>query len=119
MAAHGYASRVVWLVLLLVSAAGAALAGGCGSGSVTPPGTQEIVGIVTSVEGSSPAQVSRFTLRTDAGQALAFDIGPLQIGGDTFPAGHLREHQATAQPVRVTYRDDGSRLVAVRLQDGP
>jgi hypothetical protein len=102
-------------VAFVALALGAAACDGGGGAS----GAQEAVGIVTSVEGSSPAQVNRFTLRTADGAVLTFEIGRLEAGGDSFPASHLREHLATAEPVRVAYRSEGGSLVAVRLRDGP
>ena len=96
---------------------------GCGAG---PPGGAtasatatrlEAVGIVTAVEGSSPSEVTRFTLRTADGKTLSFELGTLETARDAFPAGHLREHQVSAEPVRVTYRVEQNRVVAVRLAD--
>jgi hypothetical protein len=79
----------------------------------------EAVGIVTSIQGSSPAQVSGFTLRTSSGQLLSFQLGRVQLAADSFPPGHLHEHLASAQPVRVTYFQRDDALVATRLRDGP
>jgi hypothetical protein len=43
-------------------------------------------------------------------------MGPLENGA-AFPPGHLAEHQATAEPVRVSFRlEDGAR-VAYRIDD--
>lgn len=76
-------------------------------------------GLVIEVAGSSPARVDWFTLRTADGQQLHFALGPIALDDGAFPPNHLREHQALATPVRVTYRPDGDRLVAVRLEDAP
>jgi hypothetical protein len=93
---------------------------GTGSGSTGPSAIPlEVVGIVTSIQASSPAQVSSFTLRTPSGEVLTFQVGRVQLAADSFPPGHLHEHLATAQPVRVGYLDQGGLLVATRLQDGP
>ena len=43
-------------------------------------------------------------------------LGDLENGTE-FPPGHLVEHQATAQPVRVWYRTENGARVAVRLED--
>ena len=59
---------------------------------------------------------SGFTLRTTDGHASCSRIGDLENGAE-FPPGHLVEHQATAQPVRVWYRTEGDERVAVRLED--
>ena len=50
------------------------------------------------------------------GASVEFEIGDLENGAE-FPPGHLVEHQATAQPVRVWYRTEGDAKVAVRLED--
>lgn len=69
------------------------------------------------VVGSSPAEIESFSLRTSDGQVLSFTIGPIELDEGAFPPAHLREHQAVAEPVEVTYRREGDRLVAVRLED--
>ena len=60
--------------------------------------------------------VHSFTLRANDGQRLTFGLAELQ-NGTQFPPGHLAEHQATSQPVRVFYRDAGGTLQALRLED--
>lgn len=107
-----------------LTAAGAAIAlVACGPGFAGSDGPSasplEAVGIVTSIQGSSPAQVSSFTLRTSAGLVLSFQLGRVQLAPDSFPPGHLHDHLATAQPVRVTYVEQDNALVATRLRDGP
>jgi hypothetical protein len=85
-------------------------------GEETP---RPVVGIVVAVEGTSPAHVDRFTLRTRVGHLLVFEVGQLDLSSDAFPAAHLREHQASAEPVVVEYRVEGGRHVATRLTDAP
>ena len=63
-------------------------------------------------------RVNGFDLRTIDQGTLAFTLGDLENGAE-FPPGHLVEHQATAQPVRVWYRTEGGDRVAVRLEDAP
>lgn len=82
--------------------------------SVVP--ASPVVGVVTRVEASGLAAVSGFTLRTTDGVVLDFAIGTLENGAE-FPPGHLAEHQATAEAVRVSFRVEGSRLVAYRIDD--
>jgi hypothetical protein len=74
--------------------------------------------VIVGVESEGIDKVREFTLRTDDGALVAFTIGNLENGG-TFPAGHLVEHQATAQKVRVWYNMEGETRVAVRLEDAP
>ena len=44
-------------------------------------------------------------------------MGPLELDGGAFPAGHLREHMALNQPVAVAYREEDGERVAYRLVD--
>jgi hypothetical protein len=62
--------------------------------------------------------VRGFTLRVAGGEQLMFSLRSLQ-NATAFPPGHLAEHQATAAPVRVTYRTEGSERLAIRLEDAP
>jgi hypothetical protein len=81
-------------------------------------GDRSVVGVIVGVDSAGLDQVRGFTLRTDAGQTIEFAIGDLESGAE-FPPGHLAEHQATAQRVRVGYVTDGATNVAVRLEDEP
>ena len=64
-------------------------------------------------------QVDGFTLRTDAGQLLTFVTAPdFNAGGaHAMTPGHMRQHMALAEPVTVTYRDEGARLIALSATD--
>lgn len=92
----------------------ALLLAGCG-GAVTP--VQTVEGIVLEVVGDSPVDIKSFTIRTSEGEQLQFSLSGVNLSDDGFPASHLREHQALAQPVRVTYRLEGPTNVVVRLED--
>lgn len=81
--------------------------------------TEQARGLVVDVVAETPADVSRFSLRDGSGQVLTFEVGQLEVGGDAFPAAHLREHLTSGEPVEVTFRREGGRLVAVRLRDAP
>ncbi len=78
-----------------------------------------VTGVILSVVGTSPTRVEGFTLRTSDGLTLDFEIGQLQIDREAFDAAHLREHQASAEPVVVEYLIEGDRRLAVRLTDAP
>ena len=78
---------------------------------------QTVEGIVVEVVSDSPVAIEAFTLRTEQGEQLHFSLGGEDFGHGTFPATHLREHQALAQPVRVSYRAEGDANVVVRLED--
>ena len=87
------------------------IVGACG------PEPATAAGFVVDVQSSSITQVDSFTLRTPEGTELVFRVGPLELDGGAFPAGHLREHMALAQAVAVAYREDGGERVAFRLAD--
>ena len=75
-------------------------------------------GLVTDIETLGIGRVEAFTLRTEDGTSLTFEVTygtDLDAGG--FPADHLREHMATASGVAVAYRREGNTLVAIRLSD--
>ncbi len=52
-------------------------------------------------------EVTGFTLRTQQGETMRFDIGELEIDGAAFAAAHLVEHAVTLQPISVGYRSPG------------
>lgn len=90
-----------------------------GTGFRDPDGPKDatsVVGVVVGVDATSLAAVTGIRLRTTDGATLEFRIGQLENGAE-FPPGHLVEHQATAAPVRVWYRMEGSVRVAVRIED--
>ena len=95
---------LVLLMLLLV--------GGCNPTLLTE------TGIVTDVTSTSLVDVEGFQLRTSDGRTISFSTKGLAYG-QGFPAQHLREHQALAQPVMVTYRVTDGRNEVVKLQDAP
>lgn len=81
------------------------------------PAPQTVAGFVVDVQSTSLTQVDSFTLRTQEGQELLFRVGPLELDGGAFPAGHLREHMALNQAVAVAYREEDGERVAYRLVD--
>jgi hypothetical protein len=81
-----------------------------------PSGTSVATGIVVAVDSHGLGDVRGFTLREPGGNLLEFSLRALQ-NGTQFAPGHLAEHQATAQPVRVEYRMEGTERLAIRLDD--
>jgi hypothetical protein len=81
------------------------------------PAPQTVAGFVIDMKSTSLTQVDSFTLRTPEGTELLFRVGPLELDGGAFPAGHLREHMALNQAVAVAYREEGGDRVAYRLVD--
>jgi hypothetical protein len=73
-------------------------------------------GVVVDVESSGLTDVRAFTLRGSDGRQRTFRIGSLENAAE-FPPGHLVEHIASAEPVRVFYREEEGGLIAYRLED--
>ncbi|MFL5779042.1 MAG: hypothetical protein ACJ761_08885 [Chloroflexota bacterium] len=113
-------ARFVVLVLgpLLLIVGALAMAGRSAPSGSLAPDVAQLDGVVVGVESQGLDRVGAFTLRAADGRTIRFRIGVLENGAQ-FPPGHLAEHQATAQKVRVTYRTEGSDLVAYRLEDAP
>jgi hypothetical protein len=84
-------------------------------GSISECGS--VTGVVLAVEGSGPAAVEQFTLRTPDGQVLTFQIERLDVSRGGKPAAHLREHQLDGQPIEVEYKLENGRHVALRYVD--
>jgi hypothetical protein len=108
---------LVFVAVVVVTGAAALL---LGSSSLrdpgAPAGATAAVGVIVNVRSQGLDKVSGFTLRTTDQGSLDFVIGDLENGVE-FPPGHLVEHQATAQPIRVWYRIEGDAKVAIRLED--
>ncbi len=111
---------LIVLVAILVIGGGALVllgsGGGDTAGQTPPPDTTEVVGVIVAVDAAGLSDVRGFTLRLDGGAQLTFGLDALE-NGTAFPPGHLAEHQATAQPVRVWYREIDGQPQAVRLED--
>lgn len=105
--------------LLFASALSAACLGQPQTTGVILAGEGEALGLVIGVVGSGPAEVDRFTLRTDAGTELTLEIRPGRLAPGSFPPAHLREHLASGEKVRVSWVDEGASHVATGLFDTP
>jgi hypothetical protein len=108
---------LVFVAVVLLTAAAAFLLGGS---SLRDPGAPAnataVVGVIVGVQSQGLDRVTGFTLRTTDQGSIVFVLGDLENGVE-FPPGHLVEHQATAQPVRVWYRTEAGAKVAIRLED--
>ena len=85
----------------------------------TPSGSgqlEEMTGVIVAVESEGLDDVQGFTLRRPGGELVEFTLDALENGTE-FPPGHLAEHQATAEPVRVWYRSEAGERFAIRLED--
>ena len=93
--------------------------GVCGCSSFAPDPTNEPkAGVVIAVDASSLTDVRGFTIRTSGGSTYEFKLGALE-NATSFPPGHLREHMATSEPIRVWYRMEDGSPVAYRIEDAP
>lgn len=77
------------------------------------------IGLVIAVEGTGPAAIGGFTLRTADGQVMEFSTLTTVFDRSGFPPEHLREHLTLASPVRVTYHTTDGRNDVVKLEDAP
>lgn len=82
------------------------------------PGDETIdaVGVVVAVDGQTLDDIQGFTLRVEGGELIDFSLSELENAAE-FPPGHLAEHQATAEPVRVWYTTEADENLAIRLED--
>lgn len=103
-------------VIALTGAAAFLLGGSSPRDPGGPANATAAVGVIVGVESEGLDKVKGFNLRTTDQGTLAFVIGDLENGA-AFPPGHLVEHQATGQPIRVWYRTEAGEKVAIRLED--
>jgi hypothetical protein len=80
------------------------------------PVLQQQVGVVYRVDSPALGQVDGFELLAPDGRILVFDTTELRFQPE-FPAAHLSEHQVLSDPIEVTYRIEGDRLVVTQLDD--
>ena len=83
-----------------------------------PPGTTDMTGVVVGVDSQGVGDVRGFTLRLRGGELVDFSLRALQNGAE-FAPDHLSAHQATAEPVRVWWRMEGTERLAIQLEDAP
>lgn len=108
-------TRLIGLLVVAVAIVAVAVAA---SGVLGGSPEQSVTGVVIRVDSTGLTEVQGFDLREDDGTVLHFELGTLDMSPPAFNPQHLTAHQATAEPVKVTYEDQGGRLVATRLEDG-
>ncbi|MFP5343430.1 MAG: hypothetical protein ACLGIJ_10985 [Candidatus Limnocylindria bacterium] len=120
----------VLILIIAVTGGAAVLLGGPGgdapgpgpSGGATSPlpasavPASPLTGVIVAVDSRGLTDVRAFTLRTVDGTLYAFDLRELRSTA-AFPLGHLAEHQATAEPVVVTFRVEDGILIATAVDD--
>ena len=77
-----------------------------------------VAGIVIAVDTAGATLIKGFTLRNNDGDTIAFTIGTLD-NPDDFPASQLKDHEASATPVFVFFREEGGHLVVYHLENAP
>ena len=110
---------ILFAVLLIGVVGATALAGillAEPSGPDLPPGTEQMTGVVVAVDAVSLSDVRGFTLRRPGGELVEFSLRELE-NGTQFAPGHLAEHQAIADPIRVIFRSADDQRLALRLED--
>ena len=101
------------------STPGATTSPAAGSPDAALPAQDPIEGVVTHVESTGLDSVTAFTLRAVDGKMYRIVIGRLQNAAQ-FPPGHLTEHAANSEPIRVSWLALGDTIIATRLEDaGP
>ena len=86
----------------------------CSSEETPDAGSQSLTGVVVDVDSEGLGDVRRFTLRSE-GRNLAVHLD--EETDLAFPAGHLNEHLATADPVRVELIRRNGKLFALSIAD--
>lgn len=107
------------LACLLVGIICACVVAACGGGKDTLDAELSVTGLIVDVKARSVTEYDSITVRTDSGEIFEFrpapDAPPDPTGGSA--PGHLRVHAATGLPVKVFYREEGGKLLAVRIVD--
>ena len=102
------------VVLLLAGCTGVPVSQAPSPASRTSP----VDGVIVAIDGTGLSDVRGFTLRLADGSTMTFRLGQLE-NPTQFPPGHLKEHEATSQPVRVFFVEGPDGPVVYRLEDAP
>jgi hypothetical protein len=115
-------TRTLFAILLgaiiIATAVAALLLGDPGTNGTIPPDAQQMTGVVVAIDSAGLGDVRSFVLRRPGGELVEFSLREFGSGSQ-FPPGHLAEHQATSQPITVTFRMDGDEHLALSLEDAP
>ncbi len=90
--------------------------GGCDRTSEgTGDRQSSFTGTVTSFEAESLLELESVTVANESGTVLTFHADGRRF--EEFTPAHVREHMVLGDPVEVTYRQSGERLLIVSLRD--
>lgn len=103
--------RLIGAVLVVVC-----IVAGVAACAADAPSALTFRGVVTSVEGTGPVTVDRFTVRADDGRTLTFSAERLDATTGK-PPGHLREHMTSGEAVAVEYVVEDGRNIALSYED--
>lgn len=85
----------------------------CG-GAADEGAPSELTGVIVDVTSSGLNQVSSFELRAEGTNHAIHIDDDVDYG---FPLGHLQEHVASAEPVRVELEERDGELFALTIED--
>lgn len=112
-------TRTLWLCVL-IALAGIALSS-CGDSNSDGAGDRDrdrsVEGVIIDVQAASAAEIESFTLRSNDGETLVFQIAPDALADlrEGFIPSHLRSHAALGEQVEILYREEGGKLLALRI----
>ena len=106
------------LAVLVAAAVAAVLVAIVAVNVLGGPGRRVETGVVVAVQATSLTDVHGFSIRTQDGRTVDFRVGNLE-NAVQFPPGHLAEHKVSLVPIRVTYVQEATGPVAVRIEDAP
>lgn len=78
-------------------------------------GVKEVNGLVVGVQPQSILLIKSLTIKDEDGKGWTFDIFPQGFIG--FTPSHLLEHQATGEPITITYKETSEGLLVVKIED--
>ena len=101
----------IWPVAVVVVALS-----GCDRAPEGPTGDHlSFTGTIHSFEAESLLELESITVASESGDVLEFFADGRRF--EEFTPAHVREHMVLGDPVEVTYRESGDRLIIVSLRD--
>jgi len=78
---------------------------------------RSVTGVIIDVQADSLTEVDTFTVRDDEGERFVFHVAPdaARDPAEGFNPTHLRSHALVAERVKISYREEGQELLALKL----